>query len=297
MNWINAFEIICYIIVCIFLVDIYRKKATREFYLFISAAIAGFALELLAVRLTDIYHYSDLYYLMVGVKPYQFPFFGGLMWGAVAVLSLRLAERFRLNDFKTAVLAGFFVVTMDLLLDVAAIRLSGGFWFWDGREVNLLINHHTFMSVIWVNFLGYMFETPSLIYYSKSYWRRKEKSIAKNLLAALVISLMGVATVGILSFISLKLNDLTDEWFSCLAFGILWLYIFIKLIIRLVKDRKRISLRLTDPALTIFWLAIYSYCIIGLGHLGILRARPFYGIFACLIFALTIFISLINLKD
>lgn len=117
--------------------------------------------------LTDIYHYSNLYYIMVGVEPYQFPFFGGLMWGAVAVLSLRIAKKFSLNDFKTALLSSFFVVSMDLLLDVAAIRLSGGFWVWDGVDINLAINQHSFMSVIWVNFLGYMFETPSLIFYSK----------------------------------------------------------------------------------------------------------------------------------
>lgn len=49
MNWINAFEIIFYIIVAIFLVDIIKKKSWKDFYLFISAAIAGFTLELLAV--------------------------------------------------------------------------------------------------------------------------------------------------------------------------------------------------------------------------------------------------------
>lgn len=148
MNWINAFEIICYIIVAIFLLDVIKKKAWNELYMFISAAIAGFSLELLAVRLTDIYHYSNLYYVMIGVEPYQFPFFGGLMWGAVAVCAYRLATKFKLSPIMTALLSGFFVVSMDLLLDVAAIRLSGGFWVWDGRPINLVIDHHTFMSVI-----------------------------------------------------------------------------------------------------------------------------------------------------
>lgn len=75
MNWINAFEIICYIIVAIFLFDVIKKKNWNELYMFISAAIAGFSLELLAVRLTEIYHYSNLYYIMIGIEPYQFPFF------------------------------------------------------------------------------------------------------------------------------------------------------------------------------------------------------------------------------
>ena len=137
MNWINAFEIICYIIVGIFLFDVIKKKNWNELYMFISAAIAGFSLELLAVRLTDIYHYSNLYYIMIGIEPYQFPFFGGLMWGAVAVCAYRIAKKFKFSPLMTALLSGFFVVSMDLLLDVAAIRLSGGFWVWEGREINL----------------------------------------------------------------------------------------------------------------------------------------------------------------
>lgn len=56
MNWTNSFELICYFIVSILLVDIIKNKSYRELGLLISGALAGFALELLAVRLTDIYH-------------------------------------------------------------------------------------------------------------------------------------------------------------------------------------------------------------------------------------------------
>ena len=295
MNWINAFEIICYIIVGIFLFDVIKKKNWNELYMFISAAIAGFSLELLAVRLTDIYHYSNLYYIMIGIEPYQFPFFGGLMWGAVAVCAYRLAKKFKLSPLMTALLSGFFVVSMDLLLDVAAIRLSGGFWVWEGREINLSVNHHTFMSVIWVNFLGYIFETPSIIYYSEAYWHRKEKSIIKNIIAAIIIGLMSVATVGVLSFISLKLNDITDEWFSFIAFLILWLYIFIRMIREIFLKRQLIKIKFFDPALTIFWLAIYTYCIAGLAHLGILSEKPIYAVFALTLFIGTILLTLIKI--
>lgn len=297
MNWINAFEIICYIIVAIFLFDVIKKKTWNELYMFISAAIAGFSLELLAVRLTDIYHYSNLYYIMIGIEPYQFPFFGGLMWGAVAVCAYRLAKKFKLSPIMTALLSGFFVVSMDILLDVAAIRLSGGFWVWDGRPINLVIDHHTFMSVIWVNFLGYMFETPSIIYYSEKYWRRNEKSIIKNVIAAIIIGFMSVATVGVLSFISLKLNEITDEGFAFVAFIVLWLYIFIRLIREIVLRRKEIKIQLDDPALTIFWFAIYAYCFAGLAHLGILSAKPLYAVFGGTLFVGTILLSMMSFES
>ncbi|MFR7349691.1 hypothetical protein [Peptoniphilus sp.] len=79
MNWINSFEIICYFIVTILVIDILKNKNYRELCLLISGAIAGFSLELLAVRLTDIYHYSNDFYISIGFVPYQFPFFGGLI--------------------------------------------------------------------------------------------------------------------------------------------------------------------------------------------------------------------------
>lgn len=176
MNWINAFELICYFIVAILLVDIFKKKSYRELGLLVSGALAGFALELLAVRLTDIYHYSNAFYISVGFAPYQFPFFGGLMWGGVTVCALRIAQKFSKSKMITALLSGWLIVSMDLLLDVVAIRLDGGFWVWDGRPINLAINHHMFMSVIWVNFLGYMFEVPSIVYMTLKSWEKDDAS-------------------------------------------------------------------------------------------------------------------------
>ena len=54
VNWINSFEIICYLLTALLVTDIVRKKNWDELSLFFSAALAGFALELLAVRLTGI---------------------------------------------------------------------------------------------------------------------------------------------------------------------------------------------------------------------------------------------------
>lgn len=63
--------------------------------------------------------------MSIGTVPNQFPFFGGLMWGGVGVCVLRIARKFHTKPLKTALLAGWLVVSMDLLLDVAAIRLDG----------------------------------------------------------------------------------------------------------------------------------------------------------------------------
>lgn len=299
MNWINSFEIICYFIVSILVIDILKNKKYKELGLLISGAIAGFALELLAVRLTDIYHYSNDFYISIGRAPYQFPFFGGLMWGGITVCALRIAKKFSKNDFITALLTGWLIVSMDLLLDVVAIRLNGGFWVWDGRPINLDINHHMFMSVIWVNFLGYMFEVPSIVYMTLKSWEKdKGESVKINLIRSVIIGVLGVLFVGICSFISLYLNKITDEWFSAVAFISLWLFVLIKLIKSIIFKRKNLTFKnKKDWTSFIFWFSIYAYCIAGLIELKIIQALPLYGIFAFALFILTIILVLVDVKE
>ncbi|MEL3905381.1 MAG: carotenoid biosynthesis protein [Treponemataceae bacterium] len=296
MNWINSFELICYGIVLILVFDILKNKNYRELGLLISGALAGFALELLAVRLTDIYHYSNDFYMSIGFAPYQFPFFGGLMWGGITVCALRIAKKFSLGTSMTALLSGWLIVSMDLLLDVVAIRLDGGFWVWDGRPINLDISHHMFMSVIWVNFLGYMFEVPSIICMTLKSWEKygDKLSIPRSLL----IGAGGVVFVGLCSSISLFLNTITDEWFSCIAFITLWIFIFIKLIRAIVAQRTNLSFRRRKDWTTfIFWFSMYSYCICGLIKLKIIQDVPRYGGFALLLALMTLALALVDVKE
>lgn len=110
------------------------------------------------------------------------------MWGGINVWALRIAKKFSLVTIMTAPLCDWLIVNVDLLLNVVAIRLYGGFWVWDWRPINLDINHHMFMSVICVNFLGYMFEVLSIIYMTlKSWWKDDNNRV--NLIKSLLIGL------------------------------------------------------------------------------------------------------------
>ena len=298
MNWINAFEILCYVITAILLWDIIRKKSWKELRLFLSAALAGFILELLAVRVTGIYHYSPDFYISIGFVPYQFPFFGGLMWGGLTVCALRIARKLGFGKLMTAFVTGWLIVSMDILLDVAAIRLSGGFWVWDGREITLYVTHHMFMSVIWVNFLGYLFETPAVAFLTLRSWERKEESIGRKILITIGIGLAGVAIVGAASGIALGLNALTDEWFACIAFILLWGFILVSLIMQVIRKRGDLALKgKKDWALLVFWAAMYGYCLVSLLSLGVLQAVLWYGIFAVLLTVGTLLLGALSVKD
>ena len=299
MNWINTFEILCYVITAVFLFDIWRKKSWGEFWLFVSTAFAGFALELLAVRVTDIYHYSPDFYIIIGFKPYQFPFFGGLMWGGLTVYALHIARKLRESRLMTALIGGWLIVTMDLLLDVAAIRLNGGFWVWDGREITLDVTHHMFMSVIWVNFLGYLFETPAVLFFFLRWeGKRRDYPLWKQLLLSLAIGCLGIVFVGAASGLALGLNALTDEWFACIAFCLLWLFILVRLLRQIVHVKLRLlPVKKLDFPLLIYWLAMCGFCLMSLWSLGILQEKPLYGVFAVLLAAGTLLLALADTKN
>ena len=278
MSWLHGFELMCYGIVALMLIDLLRKKDYDSLFTFGSAAIVGFVMELLAVAVTDIYYYNPDFLLNLGREPKQFPVFGGFMWGGLTVYGIKLAQKLKWDKIRTALAAGMLIVTMDILLDVVAIRLDGGFWVWAGKEIGLGVDQHTFMSVIWVNFLGYMIETPTVVWLTL---RKRERVAETNWKAQVgqmfLIALLAIAVTAAGSLIALGLNRITDDWFACAAFAALWSVLVLMIVQRCI----RLRLRLEHPARwnwpgVIFWAAMYAYCLNALCVLGIHRSVPWF---------------------
>ncbi len=278
MNWLNAFELMCYIIVSIELIDLVRKKDYNALFTFGAAALVGFTMELLAVNVTDIYYYNQGFWLSVGAPPKQFPVFGGLMWGGLTVYGIKLAKKLGFGKLLTALCAGMLVVTMDLLLDVVAIRLDGGFWTWVGKPIDLTISASTFMSVIWVNFLGYMIETPVVTGLTlKKCERVRKNEWKRQILFMLLIALGAIVITGIGSLVALWLNSLTADLFACIAFVIIWLIMAVVIIAKAVKGRLKIGKAKTwDIPMLVFWLAMYGYCLAAIMNLEIQKTHPWF---------------------
>ena len=298
MTWINAFELMCYVIVAIMLVDLIRKKDYDALFTFGAAALVGFFMELAAVAVTDIYYYNDSFWLSLGKVPKQFPLFGGFMWGGLTVYGIRLAKKLNFGKWMTAFAAGFFIVTMDILLDVVAIRLDGGFWVWVGNPINTEITQHTFLSVIWVNFLGYMFETPAVVLLTQLKCKKvKPTEWGKQTLGMFLIAIGAIIVTAVGSLASLGLNAITDDWFACIAFSLLWLAVAVLIIRQAIK----IGLRLLCPKkwdvpMLIFWLAMYGYCLIALGYLGLIATLPWLFVVGILFTAATVYVAISNNK-
>lgn len=290
MSWIHAFELMCYGIVAIMLIDLIRKKDYDSLFTFGSAAIVGFVMELLAVAVTDIYYYNPNFYLNLGFAPKQFPVFGGFMWGGLTVYGIKLAQKLRWKKIPTALAAGMFIVTMDILLDVVAIRLDGGFWVWVGKDISLDIDQHTFMSVIWVNFLGYMIETPTVVLLTlRKRERIAPKDFKKQTGQMVLIAILAILVTAAGSLIALGLNAITDDWFACIAFILLWSTMLVWMICRCVKLRLKPK-KLNLPAL-IFWASMYGYCLIALCGLGIYVQVPWFFVIGVLFTIGTIYLT------
>ena len=278
MNWLIAFELMCYGIVAVMLADLIAKRDADSLFTFGAAAIVGFVMELMAVAVTDIYYYNPGFLLNLGREPRQFPVFGGFMWGGLTVYGIKLAQKLQWGRVRTALAAGMFIVTMDILLDVVAIRLDGGFWVWVGREISLGIDQHTFMSVIWVNFLGYMIETPTVVWLTL----RKRERVAKNdlkrqTLHMLLIALLSIVVTAAGSLAALGLNALTDDWFACIAFVLLWTVLAGMIVHRGITMRLRpAGCAKRDLPILLFWAAMYGYCLVALCALGIAAAAPWF---------------------
>ena len=291
MNWLNGFELMCYLIVALMLVDLIRKRDIDNLFLFGSAALVGFFMELAAVAVTDIYLYNQGFWLNLGFAPKQFPVFGGFMWGGLTVYGLRLAEKLKFSRVLTALSAGFFIVTMDILLDVAAIRLDGGFWTWVGMPIENTVTPSAFLSVIWVNFLGYMIETPTVVLLTL----KKRDKVNKNDLKMQTLGMFAISGLAILitaagSLVALGLNSLTADYFSCIVFSALWLFMAAKMLLQVFKVKlSPLKIKKWDFPMLIFWAAMYIYCLLAVWYLGLAESIPWFFIMGIIFTLFTLY--------
>lgn len=293
MSWLNAFELMCYIIVAIMLADLIRHKDYDGLFTFGAAALVGYFMELAAVAVTDIYYYSPDFWLSIGAEPKQFPVFGGLMWGGLTVYGIRLARKLNFGKVMTAFSAGMFIVTMDILLDVVAIRLDGGFWTWVGNPINNEITQSTFLSVIWVNFLGYMIETPTVVLLTQLKCKKVEpRQFGKQTVGMLLIALGSILVTAVGSLAALGLNAMTNDWFACIAFSLIWVFMIIAIVIQAVRQKLLpLKPKKWDIPMLIFWLAMYGYCIAALCSLGFAQNMIWFFAMGILFTAATAYVA------
>lgn len=102
----------------------------------------------------------------------------------------------------------------------------------------------------------------------------------------------GVAFVGAASGLSLLLNTLTDEWFSCAAFVLLWCIVLVMIVRRCIREGRNLSpAKDWDVPVMIFWTTVYGFSLAALVHLGIASAVPLFFVFGVLLLLGTLYLT------
>ncbi|MPM25186.1 hypothetical protein SDC9_71676 [bioreactor metagenome] len=294
MSWLNGFELLCYCITALSIVSFIRRKDSKALFAFGTGALVGFTMELLAVKFAGQYHYNTAFWLAIGARPNQFPVFGGLMWGILISYSIKIAQKFRFRKFMKALVAGFLIVTMDLFLDVVAIRLDGGFWAWEGQPINLAVNAQAFMGVSWINFLGYMVMAPAVAWLILRSWDIVgDSNLKKQALYMLLNFISGVAIAGAGNVLNLLLNQLTNSVSSFVLFVIVWVALAVLVAQRTLRARFRcLHAKDWNWPMFLFWMANYLYSLVAILHLKIQLTHLWYFIFGILAMLITAFFCL-----
>ncbi|SHJ62323.1 carotenoid biosynthesis protein [Parasporobacterium paucivorans] len=267
MTWMNWYEIICYLLVAIFLFDSIKRKDKKSLYAFGSAALVGFTLELFSVNFTGGYYYNNDFLMVIGSKPHHFPIFGGLMWGALASYSIRIAKKFKFNKLITSFFAGMLIVSWDIILDVIAIRLE--FWTWVGKTIDLTVTNYSFMGVSWGNFLGYMIMVPGVSYFILRTQEHVDENDTKKQLLHMIINWLIGAVIAIGgTLLAILLNKVTCSLSSMILFLLVWVVMVVIIAKKVITSKIRIAKK-KDYPIMIFWLGNYVFVLYALLYLNI----------------------------
>ena len=269
MSWLNTFELISFLVAAFAIIYSLKNKDYRTLFAFGSGALFGYTLELFSVNFTGSYYYNPDFWLSVGKEPGQFPVFGGIMWGFAMAYSIKIAHKFNMNRFLASLFAGLLIVGWDVVVDVIAVRIDGGFWTWVGVPIDLSITHSSFLGVSWSNYLGYFFIIPPLAWLTYQSWgkvaendfRKQFVYMLRNYVLSMVFLILTMLPLGLL-------NNATQGYSSV----ILFLTIFIGTLIAVVCHLMRLQLKLSkhqDIGMLVFWMVMYLYTLAAMIHLDL----------------------------
>ena len=286
-NWILAFEIPTMILFVYAVGMLIKGKDYSRLSDLITAFIFGITLEYLNMAIGQGYYYHTEFLLQFGNPPTNVPIAIGLAWGMLLLtaqeVSLRLKLPLRIRVFFEAA----FVVSMDLMLDVIAIRLEGGFWVWENIATDLTINSSSFFGVGWMNFLGWYF----VILFVSLFLNIMNKKIKPDswmwqIAKVLIIPIISyIGLFGALSVIYFVLGGHTGIVFLVLYFTSILMSLIYFLIKRPIEVEKTRSL---------FPLIIctfsYMFSVVAMMSLGLVTEVLWFFIVGLALFGLTMFI-------
>jgi len=134
---------------------IIKQRLHRDLSTLLAGFVFGVILEYINIYLTASYEYSRHFIIQLGIYPNNVPICIALAWGMLLLSAHQLFSGMAFPLFLRTVLEAAFVVSVDLFLDVVAIRLDGGFWIWANAPLAYEITALQFYGISWGNFFGW----------------------------------------------------------------------------------------------------------------------------------------------
>ena len=289
-NWILAFEIPTVLLFLFAVGMLIKGKYYSRLSNLMTAFVFGITLEYLNIALTAGYHYHTNFLLQFGNPPTNVPIAIGLAWGMLLLTAQDVSQRLKLPLRIRIFFEAAFVVSTDIMLDVIAIRLEGGFWVWENVTTDLTITNTSFFGVGWMNFIGWYF----VIFFVSLFLHIMNQKIKPDswkwqIAKVLIIPIVSyLALFGMLIVIPLILMDYTWVVFLGLYFIsilITLIYLIRKRPIEVEKSRSLFPL--------LFYLFSYLFSVIAMIALGLVIEILWFFIVGLFLFGITIFIVVV----
>ncbi len=286
-NWILGFEIPTVLLFLFAVGMLIKGKDYSRLSDLITAFVFGITLEYFNMAITAGYHYHTEFFLQFGNPPTNVPIVIGLAWGMLLLTAQDISRRLKLPLHIRIFFEAAFVVSTDIMLDVIAIRLEGGFWVWDTVSTELTITNTSFFGVGWINFIGWYF----VIFFVSLFLHIMNKKIEQKswvwqFAKVLIIPIVSyLALFGMLYVINFALTDYTWIVFLVLYFisiSIPLIYILRKRPIEIEKTRSLFPLT--------FYAFSYLFSVGAMIYLGLVTDVLWFFFVGLLQFGITIFI-------
>lgn len=113
-------------------------------------------LEYLSIKTYDAYQYSPDFIFQFGNKPDNIPVVIAFAWAIIIGTSMKISDISNVRNNTKPFLDTLLALTIDLSMDVIAIRIDSGFWNWK-IGVSNSITFESFIGVRYGNFIGWYF--------------------------------------------------------------------------------------------------------------------------------------------
>ncbi len=276
--WIIFFEMSNLLFFVGFLIFLILKKKYRQISTLLVGSIFGVTLEFINVLVFHNYYYNPGFLIQVGGAN-NIPIIIGLAWGMLLTSAREITRNYSIPKAIKALFEAIFVVSVDLFLDVVAVRLEGGFWTWIGVPLSAEINADSILAIPWGNYFGWF----CVVFYSSLVLYFVDQRFTRDTFSVLTLRTFGgVIAAEIMLFLSLLLA-LAFQLIHAVWFLFLFLYLggTVFIIIYFIRTKTPFKVKLDSWFPFIYFCFSYLFCLITMIALGLVGEITWYFVLLC----------------